>query len=133
MRADVIHTKPTNTGTDLGIVMIFIELDVSASLSSQPGQLVSELLTCTGRARLNMDQYSPSSYPLGVLKWVLDPHVSAIVRMITMPMNKPKNMRLQSDDSDKQLEKEVTDVTFKIKLNDEMVNDKVATIKLINN
>ena len=80
-----------------------------------------------------MDQYSPSSYPLGVLKWVLDPHVSAIVRMITMPMNKPKNMRLQSDDSDKQLEKEVTDVTFKIKLNDEMVNDKVATIKLINN
>ena len=28
MRADVIQTKPTNTGTDLGIVMIFIELDV---------------------------------------------------------------------------------------------------------
>ena len=84
-----------------------------------------------------MDQYSPSSYPLGVLKWVLDSHVSAIVRIIIMLMNKQTNyMRLQSDDSDKQLDKEVTNETFKIKSNDEMVNDKVATsvtIKLINN
>ena len=82
-----------------------------------------------------MGQKSPSSYPLGVLKWVLDSHVSAIVRIIIMLMNKQTNyMRLQSDDSDKQLDKEVTNVTFKIKLNDEVVNDKVATsvtIKLI--
>ena len=53
-----------------------------------------------------------------------------------MLMNKQTNyMRLQSDDSDKQLDKEVTNETFKIKSNDEMVNDKVVTsvtIKLIN-
>ena len=86
---------------------------------------------------MNMVQYSPPSYPLSVLKWVLDSHVSAIVRIIIMLMNKQTNyMRLQSDDSDKQLDKEVTNVTFKIKLNDEMVNDIVVTsvtIKLINN